>query len=385
VRDCALFDAERAAAIAPSGSPTIAATGRRRPIVAIANYVFDSLPQDAYRCERGAVEPWLVSLVANAALDADDPALLSRTTVRAERGPACVDPHGDPELDAIWRACVAEAPTGTVLFPVGALGCVRRLLDASGNRLLLLCGDRGGWPSPDATSVDEGPLPSFHGSVSLDVDFRPIAELFRRRGGDVLRGEGGRRDFAVAAFVSGGAASGDADTRAAWARALADDAPGDLLRLRHGVERQLDDLGTEAMLALIRLSHWDPRVLEICLPALAAGAADATEDTKCALAQAIERCWTQWFFLGEPRDFPHEVGLVLAALGAHEQAAARFADSLRLYGEDAATRWNLGVCLARLGRAAEGARCLERAWEVDPDFAPRGAWQKKRAERSPFG
>jgi Tfp pilus assembly protein PilF len=69
---------------------------------------------------------------------------------------------------------------------------------------------------------------------------------------------------------------------------------------------------------------------------------------------------------------PFDLGLLLYAVRAYADARALFEASLRLYGEDAAARWNVGLCHVALGNASSAHTSFRRARALRPDVTPAG-------------
>jgi hypothetical protein len=102
------------------------------PLVVIANYVFDSLPQDLFQIVDGHLEEMLVTV-----LDGDGGRL------RWSRQPATLPHYHDPELDGLLAEAAARPDTRVIMYPVAALRALRRLAGAASGRLCLLASDLG--------------------------------------------------------------------------------------------------------------------------------------------------------------------------------------------------------------------------------------------------
>ena len=108
------------------------------PLAVLANYVFDSLPHDAFTVRDGQLFEQLVTLEAD--VGGTDP---DRLTVRYEPSPTTADHYDDAEWNAILRAYGDGLADTTVLLPVGALRCIDRLSRLAGGQLLVISADKG--------------------------------------------------------------------------------------------------------------------------------------------------------------------------------------------------------------------------------------------------
>lgn len=378
VLDFAVVDAERDREIhLLRAGVTLAPGSLRNPLGVIANYVFDGLRQDAFHFAGGQLQEQLISLtVPEPVEDSADPSLLDRLEISFAARPAPLDYYGDPELDSILRGYAARLDGATVLFPVSAMRSLGRLAELAGGRMLLLSGDRG--------DIREEALPvpptlglARHGSFSLDVNYHAIAELVRGRGGEALATEHRRAHLHVSAFLLGAHPTGHAETRFAYEEAVGRAGPDDFFSLRRGIEGSYDALDTAQILSLLRMSRWDVRILRDCLPVLWKHQPSASARACQDVVRAVTRVWESYFPIGEEQDLAFELGLLLHAYGGHREALALFGDSVRIHGDDARTRWNMGLCHYALGEVEAAFARFGEASRLDPGFVPAGAMQVK--------
>jgi tetratricopeptide (TPR) repeat protein len=125
-----------------------------------------------------------------------------------------------------------------------------------------------------------------------------------------------------------------------------------------------------ALLSLMRRCGPDPRVVAECIrplwPHLAATGARLRRDIRNTVLAA----WPNYYHVGEPHDLPFDLALLLYEARAYADARALFEASLRLYGEDAATRWNLGLCHVALGDPRAARASFRRVSQLDQGSSP---------------
>jgi SAM-dependent methyltransferase len=369
--DFAVFDAERDGEVRLLESGVTLSAGA--PLVVIANYVFDTIAHDAFASSGGALQEGLVTIAAPSSGDPADPALLPQLHVEYAYRPAPLDYYGEPDLDAVLREHASRLE-GSWLFPVAPIRCLRRLAELAGGRLLLISGDKGDLREDTLPSAN-APAMAIHGSFSLSVNYHALGAWARARGGLALTAPHQHAHLGVMAIALGEHAANHAETRLAFDEAVGRAGPDEMFTLRRGVQALYGQLPIEALVALIRLCHDDPRVLRDCLSALWEHLGELSEPARRDLVELVDAVWANYFHLGEPRDLPFEMAMLLHGLEEHERALALFEASLRLYGDDPRTRWNMGLCHVRLGRAEEAARCFAAATAMG--FTPVGALQAK--------
>lgn len=302
----------------------------RGPLVVIANYVFDSLPADAFAVRDGVLEECLVEV--------GEPFELLYT-----RRPTTPEHYGDPDLDALLEHYRTNLGDTVVTIPRVALDALRKLREAAGNRLLVLAADKA-FSTEEALAYREAPQPARHsGAFSLMVNFHALGLYTRAGGGVFLHGGDRHAAIDVGAFVFGESR----EVEAAHAE-LARFGPGDLATLSAGVERVADGLTVAELVALLRLSGWDATTLHAVLGPLREQAADADPATQEDLREALLEIDERHFPIpGEP-DLPFAIGLLLYELQDYEDAIAYFEASLEQHGPDPATEKNIELCEAML-------------------------------------
>lgn len=373
--DLALFDMERDDRITlMRRGVTLAPDELRHAPLVIANYVFDGIPQDAFTLRDGALMECRLSLRAERPdPDLDDPAVMSALDRSYSDHPLAAAPYPEPLFNAILADYAATLDDTTILFPAASLRGLDRLAAFAGDRLLLLTADRGEQRAEDLGSRDLGM--AVHGSISLPVNYHAMAEYVVRRGGEVLTTAFRHAHLAVSAFLLGSRERDE--TRLAFDQAVAHFGPDDFYTLRSGLLDQLGGFGVVHHLALVRLSGSDPRMLRDCLPALWDMVDSASAAQRQELVRIIERCWQNYFHLGEARDTPFDFAMMLYRLEEYARALALFEESRRLYGDAAVTFWNMALCHTALGDIASAARCLAEARRLDDTVISAVALQMK--------
>jgi hypothetical protein len=301
------------------------------PLVVIANYVFDSVPADAFAVHDGALEECLVDVLDDLTL------MYARRSVEP-------DHYGDPDLDALLEHYRTALDDTVFTLPGTALKTLRSLKALSNDRLLLLAADKA-LSTEEALGYREEPQPAKHGGAfSLMVNFHALGHYARSHGGELFHGGDRHASIDVGAFVFGP----HAETRAAYNDAIDRFGPGDLAILAEAVENAADQLSVEAIVALLRLSGWDASTLHNVLAPLLEQAASADPATQEDLRFALFETYDRHFNVPGDPDLPFAIGLLLYELQDYEDAIEFFEASLEQHGHDPATEKNIELCEAEL-------------------------------------
>src|SRR5262249_51952849 len=120
--------------------------GGKGPAVVIANYVFDSLPQDAFIISDGTLLESLVTTKQappGTGTPPIEPTPISSFQRSFRNFEISVDRYPDPAWNRILDYYRRTLPNATVLFPSAALQTLQHLVTQSDGRMLILAADKG--------------------------------------------------------------------------------------------------------------------------------------------------------------------------------------------------------------------------------------------------
>ena len=367
--DFALFDAEQPGdlSLLQSGN-TLSSETVKNPLVVIANYFFDSIPQDSFTIDSGQLYENLVTLSSpQFEPNPNDPELLGRIEISYALNPVTSDYYDEPDLNRILRSYQERLTDTTILFPITALRCIRYFIELPGERLLLLSGDKGHVRENSLLNL-EAPWMNIHGSVSMLVNYHALAQYVLNRGDQVLQTSHQHTKLNVSAFLLGKHPSDYVETCQAFHEAIGRGGPDDFFVLKKGIENHYGDLTLEQLLAWLRLSGWDADILLDSVPALLDKAKSAPDSLKQELYCAIQQVWEMYYPIGEKRDLAFHLGTLLQVMAFYTQALDYYDHSLRSYGPNLSTFYNMGSCHYNLGQLEAALGCINQALEVDPAF-----------------
>jgi tetratricopeptide (TPR) repeat protein len=368
--DFARFDAGSDQEIRLKHSGVVLAPGTvKNPLVAIANYCFDCLPQDVFEVKAGALYESLVTLRSpQPEPDRHDPQLLSRLQTSYEHVLTTAEYYDDPDLNRILRGYQERLPDTTLLFPYTALQTLRALDRLAGGRLLLLSGDKGysreedlvGWATPEIV---------LHGDCfSMMVNYHALGQYVLDRGGHFLQSTYRHSSLNICAFLTGAHPDGYVETHLAYDEAIERGNPDDFFCLKAAIDEHLDDLTVEQILAYLRLSGWDPRLMWDCLPLLIKRVEDVPEAVSQELHLAIVQVWETFYPIGAQADLAIGLATLLHHLGYYPEALEYLEQSRQLFGPDPGVLYDMAYCHYMLGNLDDALRAADQALELQPTF-----------------
>ncbi|MCP5100741.1 MAG: hypothetical protein GY943_34765, partial [Chloroflexi bacterium] len=256
--DFALFDVmDKRPLTLTTSKTTLTPDHLQNPIILIANYFFDSIPQDSFVIEEGQLCENLLTLYSTKPEpDLADPTIWSRLTFAYEPIPLAQPYYKQDAYNHILDAYEAHLPDTSFSFPNVGLDCVRYWQGIGNGRLLLLSSDRG-ITLPDALIGQDDPLPNLHGSFSLMVNYHAIGQYVELDEGLALHPTHYQDNLQVAAYLLGQLPQGGAETKNAFSDAIGKSGPDDFFALRQVLVPHLETFTLPQILSYLRLNAWD--------------------------------------------------------------------------------------------------------------------------------
>ncbi len=344
------------------------------PLMVIANYVFDSLPHDAFVIQDGQVfEVLQTTAVARQDAGNNPPEALSRLkfsyTNAADTTPGHYAEHSWNSILDLYRR---RLPAATVLFPSQALktlGALRKFTDGT---MLVLAADKG-YLHEDSLLLSQGaPTYEFHSAncFSQMVNFDAIAKYFEASGGEAFLPEKHSSSLHICAFLQRQPGAQFPALKARFEEVRSAIAPDDLFALLAWLNPHMEEMSAPQILALLKLSRSDPTTLVRLFPVLARQVRSAVAERN-DLRNAVLLTWANHFPIS-PSDnvLAFYCGVILLELRFFEEGLSLFKQSQDLLGRSATTSYNLGLCSLGLGRTSEAFQFMIEASDLDPAFEP---------------
>ncbi|MBI5273115.1 MAG: hypothetical protein HY861_03945 [Chlamydiia bacterium] len=294
-----------------------------RPDLVIANYVFDTVPQDLFRIEQGKLFEGMIELSSDdPEVMWDDPKIIPHLQDAYSFHPCSEESAAHP----IVKSYQNRFENLSFFLPVGALQTLNRLRSFCRPDCLFLAADRGICEEKELVAQSE-PHMSLHGTFSFPVNFHAIGEWMRHQGGESVFFKAESFDFAVT---------------------LSSFAP-----LVCGVRQRFSEqmFGSFEMLTLedLEKANWDPTLFFSLFKSFQQQYEDASEAEKQRLEGGM-RCVRERFF-----PLSREEGLLLDQLGLFWQT---------------------------VGNEVEAKACFERALDSQslPNLSPSESLPKHKPE-----
>lgn len=325
------------------------------PLIIIANYFFDTIPQDLFRVKNGILEEGRVTIAVSTddkVADYKDPGLINRLNFSYAYHPIADAKayYPDSELNHLLEKYRQEFNGISFLFPIGAFQTLNSFIRWSGSRLMLLAGDQG-YCTKEQVRQNGEPRVALHGSFSMPVSYHAIAAFFQQ-----LNGASCLTSFSDPAFV---AMAGMLDAKHHMSFPEAKQAfsvfidsfePTDYWRFVSLTEDQWKKPPLDQLLLLIKLGNWDAMSLHAFFPIIRSQLSTATDNQKLRLAETIDRVWDYFYpVTSQEGGFVSNLGILLYEMKFYAKALTYFERAMHLSGSNSEILKNAALCRNMLG------------------------------------
>lgn len=170
------------------------------PIIAIANYFFDSIRQDFFQFENGVIRESRLTLYRDLE-DGVDPAStprLDEIKLKDRFVPVYSDYYRDADIDELLKQYQKDLPMGSVMFPIGAFRCLRNLRNLSNEKLCLIASDKGFHNLEYMHGHSSTPYTPHPGSFAYMVNFHALGRYFENHYGQAWHAQ---ENFSLSTMV----------------------------------------------------------------------------------------------------------------------------------------------------------------------------------------
>lgn len=347
---------------------------QHNPIIAFANYLFDSIPQDIFFINQGKLYEGLITIGTEEKPPADlTDVPLTDIIIKIVQQETTTDYYDDPDLDDILKQYVERLGNTAISIPTQSIYCLRNLQQLSGGKLLLLSADKGMDREDILLERGKANFPHFQyhgGTISMVVNFNAIGKFFLNRGGKALHTNHLYSNINISAF----ALNGDVDDMPATERAFYDHielrGPDDFFIIREILEKKIGDISVEECLAYLRLSNWDYSVFYACFQIYF----HSTEHIKSTsllsreVRHSVQRTWEMYYDIGEVRGLAYYIAMLLTGIEYYTDALDFFELALQERDPHTGIYHNMAICHFKLRQLDQAADYVNKALEINPEL-----------------
>ncbi len=319
-----------------------------QPVLAIANYFFDSLPNELFFIQDDALSRCSVGITSKRDPLGMSPLELIENMVLTYYKTDVFSPvYEDDAFNRILDAYRHFGKPTYILFPKMAIECLSNIKDLSQGGLILLTMDKGYNKMDDLEGHSEPDMVK-HGSFSLWVNFHALEQYCRQTGGTVMCPEYSNFSVHVDCLLFTPEKTDYAQLGHAFNRHVNNFGPDDFNSIKQLAYFNVSRLKIKELIAFYRLSAYDSTIFIQLLPRLKELSKSITVKERVRLAQTFDLIWEMYFNINESFDLSYELGGLLYDLAYYEKALNYFQYSVDVFGLTADVRFNQALCYYQL-------------------------------------
>lgn len=370
ILDFARFDAvqDQVLELVVSGK-TIKHGDLAQPLVIIANYFFDNIPQELIYVKDGQIyeaDVYVEYPESDQVLTPSQRLKQIRLSYEYRRA-AEYEQDTYPYRDVI-AMYQEELEDSHILFPSAAITCLDRLNGMSEAGFVLITADKGDhlvehWQSAEAPDL------VLHGSFSLTANYHAMQYVFEQRGAEVLFPEQHYIDINVGCFIHLKQPQRYTNTRLAYRRGIERFGPDEFFTLKSWVDRHLQTMKIPHILSFWRLGGYDAEFFIQTAKQITRLLPEANYEEKYDIWNGIEQMWAGYYVMEQRYDLALDAGLVLFEMDMYEESKYYLEISVAEEQDEVVSTvyYCLAICCLELDLLEEAVQYLQSLLTLEPD------------------
>lgn len=338
------------------------------PIIAIANYFFDSLPNQLYAIKEGKAHASGLTIdsfelegeVSNAVLLKN-----LKTTIHVSTD-AYVNEESPFITDLLNEYCSALKES-YVLIPRLAMQCIDTLRGLSKQGLMLISMDKG---YADIKDLEARPIPEIirHGSFSLYVNFHALEKYCYSTGGKTIFSSFSDYSMQLGCFLFVNNAEDYTATKEAYEHYINDFGPDDYNGIKKMVYRLVKQLSLRELITVIRLGYYDSTLFLKLLPFVRLQLKTLNNVDRRRLSQTLTKVNQNFFDINETPNVSFEIAGLFYDLAYYQESLDIYNKQIDHFGQTADVYYNKALCYYQLRMDKEFSAIVIEAKKAYPAF-----------------
>lgn len=339
----------------------------RQPLLVIANYFFDSIPQELLYVDNKRVYDCMVSLrFTKEATGRSAAEMLEDVTVEYEYRLSEEYEQESYVYSNVIAQYTQKLEDSHVLFPVIGLQCLERLNLLSREGFVLLTADKGDHRLEN-WEYCEPPQLIHHGSFSLTANYHALNAVWEQKGALCLFTQHPYHHLNIGCMLMLTNPAGYGNTRLAYRRFIERYGPDDFITIKEWLDGYLEQLEVPQFLSFWRLSGYDAQFFLQFASRLRELLPMCEEGIYSDLRQGIYQMWEGYY----PMRDQHETALACAALlyqmEMYQDAIVFFAKTDKAYHQNPDVLYDMAICYYEVGDVEAARRCAGLTLKFAPE------------------
>ncbi|AOZ92540.1 SAM-dependent methyltransferase [Paenibacillus crassostreae] len=347
---------------------TITSGDLEQPLIIVANYFFDSIPQELIYVGDGEIFECDVFITYPKNFDQLDPSVaLEEMTLNYEyrRAPEYEEvTYPYHEVITLYQQ---ELEDSHILFPVVGLSCLERLEQLSQAGFILLTADKGDHRLEN-WKFAEPPQLIHHGSFSLTANYHAIQHVLEQKGAQSLFTTHHYKNINVGCILMLETPKNYVNTRLAYRRFIERFGPDDFFSMKEWVDRQVDTMELQQILAFWRLGGYDAEFFIQSAKVISNLLPEASDEEMQDIQRGIHLMWSSYYEMEQRYDLALDAGLLLFEMDMYEDAKQFLELSVQADEDEPVSTvlYCLAICCYELGLEEAALGYTREALVLEP-------------------
>lgn len=337
------------------------------PMFVIANYVFDSLAHDAFRCEDNKLFATAIDLDSNNKIFS-----FENFKYKYSHELISNNYYDQNIFNQVLLEYKNQLKNGSFLIPIGALHAIENIKMFSKKNTIFLVADKGNIDIADFIQIED-PNIAVHGSISFMVNFHAIETFFALTGGSSMITQNSYTDLQIACFITNSNNKHNL-LKFTATQALYDINPQNLINLCYSNDRINSWHNLDQMLAILAISKWDPdlfydlsdQLLEFIEKSIKKEQFNMEQEH--AISCGLELVWEYFFKLEKNQDLPFVLANIYYAIEEFDLALKFFEISIQEFGETVEAWHNIALCYHALEKNVLALKYTKKALQINSKY-----------------
>lgn len=344
----------------------------KNPLIAIANYFFDSIKQDAFQLQDGKLCEVLNTFTCVRDPKNPDSVSFDRLSKTESYREIELPYYSDDRLNNVLRTYSRDHQNASMIFPVGAFKCISNLQEISGNNLVLISSDKGFTETSYVKGRREQPFVAHHGVFSYSVNYDALRRYFEGQGGTSFNTSDDNLSISTAVNY------------------LLKGSPNKLERSHFNFDDKVDrinltnylyfmqDLLTEvepkkshellrACLGYVQMCNYDPVVFCLAAPRMYFSLETMNSIQEKRILLMLERVRDNFYSVQQQYDVFYWIGRIYYGMNRLDEALKAFADSMLHFGESSSALYYMAACYEVRKDYKTALRLYQDTLKLEPD------------------
>ena len=350
----------------------------RNPLCVIANYLFDSLPQDVFHVADNRVRPALLNLTTpEENIQQQEVLDWQKITASYSSGPELAEYYQDAMFNQILQEYAQGLQHSSIIFPIASLQAIKKLQHKAKTGLVLLSSDNGICSLKEWEDLAD-PFLSFHGSISMVVNFHAIARYCQLQQGRAIvpASHAGLKTCVLQFGVKADLTNFHQVTN----QFVLKDSPADFFNYHKLVADHYESVSLAMLLSYLTRANFDPYGFSLIYKRLLALLPTADYESILCIKSLLPKVLANYYSMPGSLDSCFDVGVVYHALKEYQLAKSAYLLSLDYFGEQFNVVFNLALCCYYLDDLSQAKQYFQQAQVLNPEAEGLDEWLSKCAE-----